>query len=94
MPDITRTQVIEAMTDTIGMEVTRVYVRSMHKDRAREVAQAAITAIEALGFKLVPMEPTFDMQSAGARVTYSETAHRVYAAMISASPLYKEPSNG
>lgn len=52
MPSLVRAQVIAAMTDVINRKVTRIYIRSMHKDRAREIAEAALTAIEALGLEI------------------------------------------
>jgi hypothetical protein len=99
MPDITREQVIQAMADAIG---------STFQSKAgwnEDCALVAIIAIEALGLKIVPVEPDEEMLSAGhdavdgnegsnSATLGRETARDAYTAMLSASPLYKEPSNG
>lgn len=100
MPDITREQVIEAIAKAIGIEhcASRsddgiCLAPNMQQGKfciCYQDAETALTAIEALGFKIVPYEPTHEQRSAGAKVTYSEIADRVYTAMLSASPLYRE----
>jgi hypothetical protein len=64
-------------------------------------AEAAFTAIEALGLKLVPSQPTEEMHNAARHWSYkiygkpigTDASNGCYAAMLSSSPLYKEPSN-
>lgn len=96
MTEITREQVIEAMAKAARdrNEVGPYKAESQWLD----YCEAALTAIEALGFKIVPYEPTEEMIYA----TYASSGHRhidndekrdIYKWMLSASPLYKEPSN-
>jgi hypothetical protein len=103
MPDITRDQVIEAMASAMRKRnMDGPYDAST---QWHDIAGPALTAIEALGLKLVPMEPDEEMLSAGHDAVDGnegghsaslgrETARYAYAAMLSASPLYKEPTNG
>jgi hypothetical protein len=85
--------VIEAMAEAMCARPERIkpdaasmgqdgFIRPAVANRMIEL-RAALSAAAERGWKLVPVEPTEEMQHAGARVF---TMAKVYSAMIAASP--------
>ncbi len=70
----------------------KVRVRELYLSNAR----AALSAIEANGYRVVPVEPTQEMAEKARNAIYDSApstirARSVYAAMLSAAPKLTEP---
>lgn len=94
-----RAQYDKYMSGVSDLEPEWSGLQESHRTRMRESLCAALKAAEALGWKLVPVEPTVDMNDIGAGVIVyesatdpldhthcGEAARDVYRAMIAASP--------
>lgn len=84
--------------DRLHGMVAWIDVSAAHKTRYRGYADAALAAIEAAGWRVVPVEATIEMLRTGAsrsRDFYSETdvyprTKAIYRAMLSAAPRIAE----
>ena len=77
------------MTDSLVEAVAEVVRGHRHKvTNSNAIARAAIAAIEAQGWAIVPKEPTEKMLDAA---SHANNPHTVYWAMLSARPK-QEPS--
>jgi hypothetical protein len=86
-----RDKLIEAMaTAMVGETVMSDRVRGWN-----DFAQAALTALEALGLAGVPREPTEAMLDAGYAVDGGVVCvEQIYRAMLAAAPLPAAPNEG
>lgn len=84
------TNVIETMTQAIRA----LRFDSMTASPAREQARAALAAIEAAGYRVVPVEPTEEMAMRAAVILDRDPrpalAATLYAAMLDAAPKVTE----
>jgi hypothetical protein len=81
-----RDEIIEAMARAMAAEVGTMLHDEIHWPEFGpgyiEGATAALAAIEAMGFAIVPVEPTPEMEKAGWEVEELDTPDRVWRAMI------------
>lgn len=91
------TQTREALVEVMLLAMSEHH--SGNAGEARRIVDAQLSALEAAGVRLVPVEATEEMlEHAFGSINYtepspSEDAERVYGAMLSASPYAKEPTN-
>lgn len=89
MPDITREQIIEAMADAMDKKSRGLCQAPVG------YATASLTAIEAIGLKIAPYEPTdamlnHTMLSSMHRSITKDEKRDIYKWMLKGSPLYRE----
>ena len=84
---------IEMMAKAIGAELFGLCEPDKTPNNwasSMNAARAAVAAIEAAGYRIVPVEPTMDMRAAGAKAMYPSvrftgTSWDVYSAMLAAA---------
>ena len=91
-------KVAEALWDSEGYGFVHSWEALMPETRERHLVQAraALSAIEANGYRVVPVEPTQEMAEKARNAIYDSApstirARSVYAAMIAAAPKLTEP---
>ena len=86
---------IEAVAKAIADSDRTLNETTFPEPRYFRYARAALSAIEANGYRVVPVEPTQEMAETARNAIYDSApskirAKRVYAAMLSAAPKITE----
>jgi hypothetical protein len=71
--------------------IERAVLSAIDSERAAAPASSAI-AMQASGYKLVPVEPTNDMWDAGLDAQIKSDVREIYRAMVEAAPQLAQPS--
>ena len=83
----------ETLREAVARAIRDLTFSALTMDETRDVADAALAAIEAAGWRIVPEEPNGEMVEAGARrVSYEspQMARNCYESMLSAAPRIAE----